>query len=102
MNQSNGQETKQCPRCDTTVLERRPICRKCGFRFPMSCEGCGREVVGRVFCPECIEPGVYHFQRTESLESSPHPMQSLQPTAEKADIFLDDPLIGPVEHEFTC
>jgi len=56
-------EIKQCPQCGEHVLEHRPICRNCGYRFQMSCEGCGREVVGRVFCAECIDSGVYHWAR---------------------------------------
>jgi len=62
-------KTKKCPRCGEDVLERRPVCRKCDYRFPMSCEGCGREVVGRVFCKECAESGYYHHNRAESLPS---------------------------------
>lgn len=60
---------KICPRCGEKVLERCSRCRDCGYYFPMSCEGCGREVAGRIFCPECIEPGHYHHNRVESLQS---------------------------------
>ena len=60
---------KTCPRCGENILERRAICRYCDYRFPMSCDGCGREVVGRVFCSECVEPGYYHHNRAESLPS---------------------------------
>ncbi len=112
MTELNGQETKQCPRCGTTVLARRPICRNhhrhtgCGFRFPMSCEGCGREVTGRVFCPECIEPGVYHWSRveTDALQDSQkvEPTQPLRLAEKSEEIFPNDQLIGPTEHEFAC
>ena len=73
-------KTKTCPRCGKDILERRPICRECGHRFPMSCEGCGREVVGRVFCQECAVPGQYHHNRAESL--SP-----IRPEEKKAEKF---------------
>lgn len=95
MNQSIGEETKICPRCGEQVLERRPICRHCGFRFLMSCQGCGREIVGRVFCPECIEPGIYSWQRIESAQ----PLQSDKNCAEKLLLKI---LIGRKEGVITC
>ena len=62
-NRSNGEETKTCPKCGEKVLERRSKCPECHYCFPMSCEGCGREIAGRESCPECIEPGKYHWNR---------------------------------------
>lgn len=67
------EETKTCPQCGEEVSERLAYCsnkKYCHFAFPMSCQGCGREIRGRVFCRECIESGIYHFQRAESLQSS--------------------------------
>jgi len=80
MSEQNGEETekmKTCPRCGNKVLEHVTQCRKdgCNYCFPMSCAGCGREIKGRVFCRECAEHGVYHFQRASTLP----PMQPLQP-----------------------
>ena len=66
MNNLNGEKTKICPVCGEKVLERRAQCEKCHYCFVMLCVGCGRDVVGNVFCPECSEPGVYHFQRNQT------------------------------------
>jgi len=59
----NGEKTKTCPKCGGKVLKRRARCENCRHCFTMLCEGCGRDVVGHAFCPECIESGIYHFQR---------------------------------------
>jgi len=61
-----GEETKTCPSCGEEVLEQRAQCSECHYCFTMVCEGCGRDVTGSVFCPECSEPGKYHFQRADA------------------------------------
>ena len=92
MSNQSGEETKQCPRCGKKVLNRRAKCQKCGYRFPMSCEGCGRETVGRVFCPECAESGVYHFQRSQLL-------QPIRPEEKSVRKFVSGLLNGPGNEE---
>lgn len=83
---------KVCPRCGEEVLNRTRICRKCQYCFPMNCEGCGREIVGQVWCPECGNYGVYHFQRTESL-----PL--IQPEEKSVEKFVRNMLIGRKDEE---
>jgi hypothetical protein len=82
------EETKTCPQCGKKVPEQSAYCINkefCHYAFLMSCQGCGREVRGRVFCRECIEPGVYHFQRTESAEL-------IRPGEESAKKFVNNAL----------
>lgn len=88
MSNLNNEETKICPRCGNEVLERRAQCAKCHYCFPMSCEGCGREVMGRIFCRECSESGEYHFQRTESLRLTRPEEKSAEKLVEQ---MLNDP-----------
>lgn len=72
---------KTCPRCNEKVSDQKAQCPTCHFPFPMSCEGCGRETKGRVFCRECSEQG---FQKSQ-------PLQSEQKNAEK---FINNVLKG--------
>ena len=54
-------ETKICPRCENECREIDPRCKKCGHKFYMICEGCGRDVRGFRLCGECRIPG---YKRT--------------------------------------
>ena len=61
------EEIKECPQCKTKCEERRPRCKKCGYRFVMLCEGCGRDVKGFSFCKECRQPG---YKRAASAKDA--------------------------------
>lgn len=91
------EETKQCPRCGNKVPKHVTQCRKngCYYCFPMSCEDCGREVKGRVFCRECSESGIYNFQRTEALP----PSKSLRPEEESVKKLVWKMLNDPGNEE---
>jgi len=92
------EEIKQCLRCGNEVLKQRPICKECGYRFHLNCEGCGRDVIGRVWCSECGDHGIYHFQRVESLAS----IQSLRPEEEKVEKFVNKMLVARKDEDFGC
>lgn len=91
MDNSNGEETKQCPRCGNKVLKHLAQCADCHYSFMMLCAGCGRDVQGRAFCRECSESGVYHFQRTNALPLA-QPLQPEEKSVRKlVHKLLNDP-----------
>lgn len=93
----NGEETKTCPRCGEEVLEHLAQCSKCHYAFLMLCGGCGRDVQGRVFCRECSESGIYHFQRTNVLP----PAQPLSPEEKSVEKLVYELLNNPRSEEIT-
>ena len=93
--QGDGEKFKTCPQCGKEMLERRSVCKYCGHFFIMLCQGCGRDTLGRIWCPECADKGEYHFQRTESL-----PL--IRPEEKNVEIFVQKMLTGRKDQEIAC
>lgn len=88
-------ETKTCLQCGQLMPIRRNTCTKCGYRFPTSCQGCGRETTGRAWCKECGDHGIYHFQRVESLRLT-------RPEEKNVENFANSLLLGRKDEDFGC